>query len=460
VSQEVDSAAEPHDLPPSEKHNPAASDATSPPLYLNVSFWGLASSQFLGALNENLFRQLILLLATPTLAELAAGTGKDYQSEAQLVFFTALLLFLGLAGFVSDRVGKRGVIVVSKVAETLVMACGAVAFWYYDLIGVAGTLVVLFLLGVQNAFFGPAKYGILPEMLPASHLPRANGIFLLLTFLAVFVGFGLAGGLLDLFRQHIWIAALVCVAIAAVGTVLSLLVRRVPVAQPGLQFRWSSLAVSKDILQLLRRDSHLFWTTVVVAVYWAAAGMYLQTVNALGKSQLGLSDLQTSLLAASSSMGVAIGCLLGGYLSRNRINRTVATTGAAGLAAGLLVMSLPSGTHGHLLGFTGSIPVLLVTGVFAGMFIVPVQVVLQSRPPRAEKGRMIALMNQCNLLGIILGAVLYKGCLWVLDEVGGPRSAVFAVTAALILPIAILYRPNDQPLEQEPLANPAVVPET
>jgi acyl-[acyl-carrier-protein]-phospholipid O-acyltransferase/long-chain-fatty-acid--[acyl-carrier-protein] ligase len=80
------------------------------------------------------------------------------------------------------------------------------------------------------------------------------------------------------------------------------------------------------------------------------------------------------------------------------------------------------------------------------MFIVPVQVALQSRPPKEEKGRMIATMNQVSWIGIILGAVLYQACLWVLEATGWPRSTVFAVTAALMLPVAILYRPKDEPL--------------
>lgn len=176
--------------------------------------------------------------------------------------------------------------------------------------------------------------------------------------------------------------------------------------------------------------------------------MYIQTVNALGMSQLDVGEFRTSILASVGGIGVAVGCLLGGYLSRNRINRSVVTAGATGLVATLLLMSLPGASHRHLLGFAGSIPVLILMGVFSGMFIVPVQVILQSRPPRQDKGRVIAAMNQCSLVGVMLGALVYESCLWTLDATGGRSSTIFAVTAALMLPIALFYRPKDELLPE------------
>jgi acyl-[acyl-carrier-protein]-phospholipid O-acyltransferase/long-chain-fatty-acid--[acyl-carrier-protein] ligase len=425
----------------------SALHASLPPLSRDSSFWGMAVTQFLGAFNDNVFKQLILLLATPTVFELKEGTGEDLQSEAQYVFAGAFLLFSGFAGFLSDRFSKRPVIILAKLAEIVVMALGMVGFWYYDKIGVSGMFVVLFLMGSQSAFFGPAKYGILPEMIRPADLPRANGIFLMLTFLAIIFGVATAGGLLQLLgSERVWIASFVCIGIAIVGTGTSFWVRRVPAAQPDLELRWSSWTVPRDTLQMIRADRQLLWAIVVVAIFWMVGGIVLQTVNALGKSQLGLNEWNTSILAASIGVGTAFGCLVGGYLSHNRVNPRVVTVGAVGLAATLAVMALPGGEHRHLLGFAGSIPVLMAMGVFTGMFIVPIQVMLQSRPPREEKGRMIATMNQCSWIGIILGAILYKTCLTVLDKFDGPRSAIFAVTAALILPVALLYRPRDTKL--------------
>jgi acyl-[acyl-carrier-protein]-phospholipid O-acyltransferase/long-chain-fatty-acid--[acyl-carrier-protein] ligase len=181
-------------------------------------------------------------------------------------------------------------------------------------------------------------------------------------------------------------------------------------------------------------------------MFWMLGGIVHQTVNALGKTQLGLADWQTSLMAAMIGIGIAIGCVLGGYLSAGKINARVVATGASGIVVCLLIMSLPGGPAGHLLQFQGSLPVLIALGVFTGMFVVPVQVVLQMRPPRREKGRMIAVANLATNVGIIFGAVIYKISISILDGVDGPRSAIFAVTAAIMLPVALFYRPEDKVL--------------
>jgi acyl-[acyl-carrier-protein]-phospholipid O-acyltransferase/long-chain-fatty-acid--[acyl-carrier-protein] ligase len=169
-------------------------------------------------------------------------------------------------------------------------------------------------------------------------------------------------------------------------------------------------------------------------------------VNALGKTQLGLDDGKTSILSACMGVGIAAGCMLGGYLSRGRVNSKVVVGGAIGATLSLVVMALPGDRNGHLLGFEGSIPVLILVGLFSGMFIVPVQVALQSRPPREEKGRMIATMNQFSWIGVVLSALVWEICLWVLNLTGWPLSSVFAVTAMLLLPVAIFYRPKDERL--------------
>jgi acyl-[acyl-carrier-protein]-phospholipid O-acyltransferase/long-chain-fatty-acid--[acyl-carrier-protein] ligase len=417
-----------------------------PPLNRDSSFWGMAATQFLGAFNDNLFKQLILLLATPTAAELAAGTAKDVQGIAQIVFAASFLIFSGVAGYLADRYSKRTVIVLSKAAEIVVMLLGLVGFLMYGIVGLPGLMFVLFLMGSQSAFFGPSKYGILPEMLRPSDLPRANGIFLMLTFLAIIFGTAAAGFLLTDTGGRVWRGSIVCVAIAIIGTLTSLLVRRVPVAQPDLTHSWSAWGISRDIVSLLMRDRQLKWAIVVVSIFWMVGGIVQQTVNALGKTQLHLNEKDTSILAASIGLGIAIGCVLGGYLSRGRVNPKVVFVGALGLFITLVMMALPGGTNQHLLGYRGSIPVLIVMGAFTGMFIVPVQVALQSRPPREEKGRMIATMNQFSWIGIILGAILYLLCTWILDKTGWPRNTIFAVSAALMLPVVLFYRPADEKL--------------
>jgi acyl-[acyl-carrier-protein]-phospholipid O-acyltransferase/long-chain-fatty-acid--[acyl-carrier-protein] ligase len=417
-----------------------------PPLYRDSSFRGMAATQFLGAFNDNLFKQLILLLATPTAAEAAANIGEDRQGWAQFIFASAFLIFSGVAGYIADRFSKQRIVVCCKVAEIGIMFLGVLGFYFYGREGLSGLFVVLFLMGIHSAFFGPAKYGILPELIRPSDLPRANGLFLMLTFLAIIFGTALAGLILERAGHDEWIGSLVCMGIAVIGTMTALTIRPLSAAQPDLKHSFAAWGIPKEIRDLLRQDRELFWAIVVVSMFWLVGGIVLPNVNALGKTQLGLDDGKTSVLSACMGVGIAVGCLLGGYLSRGRVNQKVVVGGATGAVIALLVMALPGRHNGHFLGFGGSMPVLILVGLFSGMFIVPVQVSLQSRPPRGEKGRMIATMNQFSWIGVILSAVIWEVCVRVLKVTGWPLSSVFALTAALLLPVAILYRPKEERL--------------
>ena len=432
---------------PSTASGSTASDSQgsgNPGLYSDRSFWGMAVTQFLGAFNDNLFKFLILLLVTPTAQAIAAGEeAKDLQSEAMIIFASAFMLFSGFAGYLADKTSKRTIIVAAKIAEIFVMLAGMIGFYYFDSIGIAGMMMILFFMGLQSTFFGPAKYGILPEMLREEDLPRANGIILTLTFLAIIFGSALAGILLDLLGEKVWMASLICVGIAIAGTLTSLPIRHVAVADPNLKLGWNSLGMPRDILQLLKGDRALLMALLVCSLFWMIGGIVQQTVNALGKTQLGLDDGPTAMMQASIGLGIAIGCILGGLWSREGNKSKVVKTGASGAVVTLILLALPGGENYHMLGFRGSIPVMILLGAFTGMFIVPIQVILQSRPPRDEKGRMIAAMNQCTWVGIILGAILFKVSIWVLDSIDLPRSVIFGITALVMLPIALCYRPDE-----------------
>ena len=136
-----------------------------PPVMADRSFWGMVVTQFLGAFNDNLYKQLMLLLAIPAAAAGAAAavegldpaqaSGGDTQGWATLVFSIPFVLVSGFAGFLSDRFSKQPIIVACKVAEVVVMLLGLAAFYYFDLLGTPGTWVVLFLMGLQSTFFRP-----------------------------------------------------------------------------------------------------------------------------------------------------------------------------------------------------------------------------------------------------------------------------------------------------------------
>ncbi len=275
------------------------------------------------------------------------------------------------------------------------------------------------------------------------------------TFVAIIFGMGVAGLLIPEqavaaeAAAGVWRGSAICVGIAVLGTITSLTVWRVKAATPGTPLRVQDLFVPGDIIRLVRSNRQLMFALLVTSSFWMLGSVVQQGVNALGKTQLGLSNGWTSFLAAMMAVGIPIGCVVGGILSKNRINPRVVATGAYGMLACLVLLSLPGGPQGHLLGFAGSVAVLIVLGFFTGMFVVPIQVSLQVLPPPEDKGRMIAVMNQCNFLGIIFGGVLFGAVISLLAAAAWPRNLVFAVTAIIMLPIALFYRPQERTLSDD-----------
>jgi len=442
----------------------------------------MTGTQFLGAFNDSVFKQIVLLLCV-TVVFSSSGQAVDKQFLAQGYFALAFILFSGISGYWSDRVGKRSLIVGCKVAEVLVMLFAVVAFAVmvppvtgsvgqgadadtiettrFYVTGIPWLLLgILFLMGTQSAVFGPAKYGILPEMVRGDDLPRMNGIIQMTTFLALILGVWFGGILLDHFSQSLSTAGWICVGIAILGTVTSLLVRRTPVAQPDAPFNWSSVVIAPPTLKLLREDTALRRALLIYSIFWFVAAIFPMMVNWLGKEQFKLNNSDTSFLLSSISIGIAAGFVLAGKLSAGVVNFGLVRIGAIGLALILFLLSLPgsqaptvllgesslaaSDDWSHLLGYQGSQVALVFAGFFAGFLALPVQVFLQSRPPQEMKGRVIGTMNLVNWIAIIIGAVVFYPLAGsMLASLGLPKFGIFGLTGLILLPVAIFYR-NDK----------------
>lgn len=480
----------------------AAPNDDREPLSQNLSFLGLNLTQFLGVFNDNLFRQLVMLLCLDWKKE----GGWDLQSVAMALFAVPFLLVSGFAGFLSDRYSKRNIIVLCKAAEVVVVSLGMIGFitgqlWFL--------LFVLLLMGFHSAFFGPSKYGILPELLRDRDLPRANGLILMATFLAIIFGLAAAGATKHQFSSRLWLASLPCFAIAALGLISSLAIRKLPPAQPHLKFDSSSIVVAPETRQLLKQNPTLLGVLCMSSVFWFVGGMiYPPTINSVCKLQFQFNDLVTGVFAASTGVGIAIGCVTAGLLSHNRVRASIVKTGAWGITISLMLLALPgpgwsvirneiqntprskieknkatspteslkesadgsSGSEvekpdqepapqgvspatkfyrGTLLGPYLSVIAIISVGVFAGFYSVPLQVYLQSAAPMDQKGRVIGANNLLNWIGIFVASGIYAAGNYVLIELLHlPYASLFGLAACLMLPVAIFYRPPDTPEAQ------------
>lgn len=422
---------------------PGESDPNLRPLGRDAALWGMTATQFLGAFNDNVFKQLILLLSVGAPTMIGQPAEPDRQWLAQMIFALPFVMFSGFAGLISERFSKQRVVVLCKVAEIVIMVLGLVAFASWGQTGLTGVLVVLFLMGAQSAFFGPSKFGILPELFEERQLPKVNGIVLMTTFLAIIFGTVLAGVLKHhLGNDRIWVVSIVCVAIAVVGTLTSLLVRRVPVADPTAYFHASTLLVPSELWSYLKTDRQLSGALLVTCMFWLIGGIVHPTVNAVGSHQFEINDSLTSLLVGGMGIGIAVGCLLGGFLSHNRVNFGLMRIGAWSIIGTLLCLALPGAGKWNLLGYWGSFVMLVLLGIAAGLFVVPLQVFLQSRPPDSLKGRTIATMNLSNWIAIFFSAAFYQLFQYLVGVLDWPLAGSFAFSALLMLPIALFYRPT------------------
>lgn len=413
-----------------------------PELLADRSFWGIAITQFLGAFNDNLFKQIVLLLSV-------VAVGRDVQGWATAVFSLPFVVFSGFAGFLSDRFSKRRVIVLCKIAEIVIMGLGMIAFLMYDNWAAIGTWTVLFLMGTHSSFFGPGKYGILPEQFRDRDLPKANGIILMSTFLAIILGTSLAGKAFIFLEvnsnghaeaQRLWICSFACIVIAIIGTVTSLWIRSTTIAQPNSKLTIDDWGLSKAIRRLLMQDRPLLLALLVSCVFWMIAGLVVPIVNRMGISQLRVDESSTSNLTAAIAIGIMLGSILAAAVFKKLTPRMQVTIGLWGLVASLLFLGCWTANGKHMFGYSGCFVLLIVMGVFAAVYAVPLQVFLQSRPPAELKGRMIGTMNQANFVGILLSGPLYQGFEKISSSMGWPISSVFWMLAVLVIPLAIFYR--------------------
>jgi acyl-[acyl-carrier-protein]-phospholipid O-acyltransferase/long-chain-fatty-acid--[acyl-carrier-protein] ligase len=358
-------------------------------------------TQFLGAFNDNLFKIVVSMIAVRTAA--AAHAGREL-SIVSAIFILPFLLFSGYAGELSDVYSKRTVLVVSKSLEIVAATLGFAAF----LLGrLHLTYAVLFLIALQATFFSPAKYGILPEMLPDRDLSRANGILEMSTFVAIVLGTAAGGYLFDAWHRHLWAIGLVVVVVAVVGTMASFGTPHVPPAlhasTSGGRRRRPSLNPWGDVwqgLKSLRRDRVLWLTVIGISYFWFLGSLLQLVVLLFGAKVMALDDMWVGVLTTFAAIGIGAGSMAAGRLSGDKVELGLAPIGAIGM--GVFAVALAYSSH----SFALAAAMLTLVGFFGGLFAVPLNAILQQRSGHEEKGRVMATNNFLNMLAIMLASAM------------------------------------------------------
>ena len=370
-------------------------------------------TQFLGAFNDNVFKMIVTLLAIDALG-LQRGA-----AIVGAVFVAPFFLFSGYAGHLADRYSKRRVLVLTKTLEIVAMALAVVGLVLGHL---TLLLAVLFLMATQSTYFSPAKYGIVPEILPEEELSRANGLLEMSTFAAIVLGTAMGGELFERAEGQPAVIGLALVAIAVVGTWASFGIPRVPPARPGQRFAVNPWAEIGRGVARLWPDRTLWMTVVGLSFFWFLGALLQLALVPFGREVLGAGPAAASRLYTPLAVGIALGSLAAGRLSGSRIELGLVPLGAFGMALFSLVFAAAS-------TYTGTALALAALGFAGGFFAVPLNALVQQRPHDNEKGRVLATNNFLNTVGILAAS----GVLMLADLMHLPTAALMAAAGVFTL---------------------------
>lgn len=363
------------------------------------SFKALMVTQFLGAFNDNVYKIIISLLAIKLLPSAQAQT--KFVSLIGALFIIPFILLSPYAGYLADKYRKRSIIVGTKILELIIMILGLFALASGSIPFICFTL---FLMATQSAFFGPAKYGIMPELLDERDLSRGNGYLSMWTFLAIILGTALGGKLVSMMGDHIEMSSLILIALSCVGLVASLFIRKGDAPTKSEPFE---LNIFKSIfvhLRAIKQNSALFLTMIALAYFWFLGAVAQMNVLLYGKNILHLGDTQTSLLIVATAVGIGVGSVLAGRLSEGKIEFGLVPLGSLGITVCAILLGV--GHVGHL----GALFQLFLLGLFSGFYVVPLSSFFQQNSPQDCRGKFIAVLNICNAFMMLLGAAFVWFC--------------------------------------------------
>ena len=376
-------------------------------------FLPLFVTQFLGALNDNFFKNALVILVTYRLAQEAGFNGQILVTAAAGLFILPFFLFSATAGLLADKFEKRRLILIIKMAEIVFMAIAAAGFYSGHVVLL---MTVLFLMGVHSTFFGPIKYGILPAHLAPGELLAGNALIEAGTFLAILIG-TILGGVLILAAHGYAAVSLGLIAVAIAGLTAAFFIPRAEPPAPELRVRFNIVADTAAMLRYAVQRRDLFRAMLANSWFWLVGATFLSQFPALAKDVIGADENVVTLFLTAFTIGIALGSLLCNKLLAGAISLRPVPFAALGISLFTIDLyaasgSLPAagaliGLHEFLGAFAGWRIVcdLILIATCGGVFIVPLYTFLQARSAASHRSRIIAANNIWNALFMVVAAI-------------------------------------------------------
>ncbi len=367
------------------------------------TFIGLLVAQFLAAFNDQAIHASAMFFAINT----QAFTEENAIGLMPILFYAPWAIFGTIAGWLADRYSKRNALVFWKIAEVGITAIALVGFYLgrngYPELGPYVVLATVFLMGTHSCFFVPAKYGVMPEILPHHQLSKGNGILESLSFLAVILGTVSGGVLSYLYQGQEVVVGVILLVLAIIGAVASFLIRKMPASNPTKPFPRYVYAPLVASIRVLLSTRALRVALLGIAFFTFVVAFMRAAVYMLGESQNPRWDeLKTSAVVGTVALGIGLGSPLAGLLSGKRVELRLVIVGAIGMMALLVGAAYFVGQMSYL------IACIIGIGFFTGFYIVPLFTLLQLKAPKTSKGEMIATSNFVNVTGAIAATALFK----------------------------------------------------
>ncbi len=388
------------------------------------SLRGLLIAQFCGAFNDNAWKLMVALLAIrQATAGMASGpeleTVAQTQTAMAFVIFTLPLVLLSLVGgTLADRLSKRTVIVAIKVTEVFLMAAGTWALWLNPAGGVL-PLIVLCGMGVHSALFSPSKYGILPELVPHKQLAAGNGLLEMWTFAAILTGTAAGGFLLQMAGEQTWLGPLALTGLSIIGLITAFTIPHVrPARSAG-----GVVTTVRCAWEAIRTERLLRMAIPMEICFWTIASLFMQNVLVYAKAVLQLSDAMSGLPLTLLSVGIGIGAILVGKISRSRVEYGLIPLGAIGVFLTLFLLGIVAPP------LSGTFLLLGLLGICSAFIFVSLNAILQWKSPPDRRGAVISFSNTCVFTGILLGSLAGGS----LANAGLSTTGIFLATAGMTL---------------------------
>ena len=407
-------------------------------------------TQFFGALNDNVYKQALLLVITYGWINQQAADVSTLNNLAALLFILPYFIFSATAGQIADKFERSQLIRGIKVLEIVIMLIGSAGFLLGNLWLL---LLALFMMGTHSTFFGPIKYAILPEILKPNELMSGNALFQSGTSIAILVGMILGGAVISMSQGNlIWIS-LTVVIIAVLGYLSSRFILKQQVSSPELKIDWNFFRTSFQTLQYAKSLPLIFMILLGNSWYWFYGATYLTQIPQLTQQNLHASENVVSLLLTFFSVGIGVGSLLCRRIGGSEVNIKMVPIGAIGLTlfAFYLALSLafvPERTgammnvadmfnHGAI--YYHVMLAVTLLGISGGFYIVPLYAMMQAYSPHSHRARVVAANNILNAVFMVSSAIF---SIIILSVLKIDIKILFSITAVLSagFTLWLLYR--------------------